>query len=36
MMLADIKALVASLGSQFEVVRPDMFFKLLRQSQTKQ
>jgi len=36
MMPADAKTLVASLGSQFEVVRPDVFFKLLRQSQTKQ
>ena len=35
MMPSDANAMVASLGSQFEVVRPDVFFKLLRQSQGK-
>jgi hypothetical protein len=29
----DAKTLVDSLGSEFEVVRPDVFFQLLRQSQ---
>jgi hypothetical protein len=33
MMPADAKILVASLGSQFEVVRPDVFFKLILDSQ---
>jgi hypothetical protein len=36
MMPSDAKGLVASLGSQFEVVRPDVFFQLLRQSQQPQ
>jgi hypothetical protein len=36
MMPADAQTLVNSLGSQFEVVRPDVFFKLLQQSQSKQ
>jgi hypothetical protein len=35
MMPADAKTLVGSIGSQFEVVRPDVFFQLLQQSQTK-
>jgi hypothetical protein len=30
----DAKTLVDSLGSEFEVVRPDVFFQLLRQSQS--
>ncbi len=33
MMPSDAKTLVDSLGSQFEVVRPDVFFELIRQSQ---
>lgn len=32
---ADAKTLVDSLGSQFEVVRQDVFFKLFRQAQSK-
>ena len=35
MMPSDAKTLVDSLGSQFEVVRPDVFFKLLLQAQKK-
>lgn len=35
MMPSDAKTLVASLGSQFEVVRPDVFFKLMLQAQAK-
>ena len=35
MMPADAVTLVNSLGTQFEVVRPDVFFQLLRQSQEK-
>lgn len=36
MMPADAKTLVNSIGSQFEVVRPDVFFQLLQQSLSKQ
>jgi len=36
MMPSDAKTLVDSLGAQFEVVRPDVFFQLLQQSQAKQ
>jgi hypothetical protein len=32
---SDAKTLVASLGSQFEVVRPDVFFQLYLQAQSK-
>ena len=32
---SDAKTLADSLGSQFEVVRPDVFFRLFRASQTK-
>jgi hypothetical protein len=35
MMPSDAKTLVNSIGTQFEVVRPDVFFKLLSQSQQK-
>jgi hypothetical protein len=35
MMPSDARTLVDSLGSQFEVVRPDVFFQLLVQSQKK-
>jgi len=35
MMPSDAKKLVNSIGPQFEVVRPDVFFKLLLQSQQK-
>jgi hypothetical protein len=35
MMPSDAKTLVDSIGSQFEVVRPDVFFKLLLKSQQK-
>jgi hypothetical protein len=35
MMPSDAKTLVDALGSQFEVVRPDVFLKLVRRAQTK-
>ncbi len=35
MMPSDAKTLVSSIGSQFEVVRPDVFFKLMLQSLQK-
>lgn len=36
MMPSDVNALVRSLGSQYEVVRADVFFRLLKQSLNKQ
>jgi hypothetical protein len=36
MMPADAKTLVTNIGSQFEVVRPDVWFALLRKVQAKQ
>jgi hypothetical protein len=36
MMPSDAKTLVNSIGTQFEVVRPDVFFQLLQHSQSKQ